>query len=49
MAWLFSSLKYVFLQYVGYARKYVHPKIGPEAAQVLQVGSIRLGYIRKVM
>ena len=24
-------------QYVGYARKYVHPKIGPDAAKVLQV------------
>ena len=24
-------------QYVGYARKYVHPKIGTEAAAVLQV------------
>ena len=25
------------LQYVGYARKYVQPKIGPEAAKILQV------------
>lgn len=25
------------LQYIGYARKYVHPKISPAAAQVLQV------------
>ena len=24
-------------KYIGYARKYVHPKIGDEAAQVLQV------------
>ena len=24
-------------KYVGYARKYVHPKLGDEAAQVLQV------------
>ena len=26
-------------KYVGYARKYVHPRIGEEAAQVLQVRS----------
>ena len=29
-------------QYVGYARKYVHPKIGPDAAKVLQVIIIHL-------
>ncbi|WAR02957.1 MCM8-like protein [Mya arenaria] len=30
------------LKYVGYARKYVHPKIGPEAAKVIQTFYLEL-------
>jgi len=29
-------------KYIGYARKYVHPRIGEEAAQVLQVRMCKL-------
>ena len=32
-------------QYVGYARKYVHPKITPEAAQIIQVKILIIHYI----
>ena len=35
-----TKLCSVLFQYIGYARKYVHPKIGPEAAKVLQVARI---------
>lgn len=32
-------------KYVGYARKYVHPRLGTDAADVLQVGWVNRGYI----
>lgn len=37
------------IQYVGYARKYVHPKIGPDAAKVLQVNNIIILFQRPVL
>ena len=37
LLWINHNLVVLIFQYVGYARKYVHPKIGPDAAKVLQV------------
>ena len=32
-----SFVRRVFCRYIGYARKYVHPRLSEEAAKVLQV------------
>lgn len=37
-------LHVLFSQYIGYARKYVHPKIGKDAAKNLQVGFCMILY-----